>query len=106
MSEKQEIFSSSTSYGGIFNFADFYKFCYDYLSGELGFGMMEKKYKEKVSGDTKEQIEIEWGGAIKVDDYFQYRIKVEFLVNGLKKIEVEKEGKKMETNKGKIQKKV
>ena len=43
MTEKKQIFSSKVKYDGIFSFPEFYKFCYDYLSGELGFGMMEGK---------------------------------------------------------------
>lgn len=99
MSEKKQIFSSKVKYDGIFSFKDFYKFCYDYLTEEFGFGVAESKYAEKIAGDSKE-IKIEWEGERKVTDYFKYVIKVDFSIMGLKNVEVQRDGKKIQTNKG------
>ncbi|MBI2056957.1 hypothetical protein HYT91_01755 [Candidatus Pacearchaeota archaeon] len=102
MTEKKEIFSSKMKYDGIFSFSGFYKFCYDYLTEELGFAVAESKYAEKIMGDAKE-IRIEWEGERKVTDYFKNVIKVEFLIMGLKNVEVQREGKKIQTNKGVVE---
>ena len=93
MTEKNQVFSSKLKSVGIFSFADFYKFCHDYLTEELEFGVAESKYKEKLSGDSKE-IDIEWKGEIKISDYFKYEIKVEIQIRDLTSIEAEKEGKR------------
>ena len=102
MTEKNQVFSSKVKYDGIFSFSGFYKFCYDYLTGEFGFGVAESKYAEKITGDAKE-IQIEWEGEKKVTDYFKYIIKVDFKILGLKNVEIQKEGKKIQTNKGSVE---
>ncbi len=99
MGEKNQIFSSKIKYAGIFPFSEFYKFCYEYLTEELGFGIIETAYAEKISGDAK-NIDVEWDGVVEVDDYFQFKIKVVFRIIGLKNVEIEQEGKKKKTNKG------
>ncbi|MGD9276731.1 MAG: hypothetical protein PVJ67_06175 [Candidatus Pacearchaeota archaeon] len=105
MAEKEKIFSSSVKYAGIFSFKDFYKFCHEYLTEELGFGMGEGKYEEKLAGDAK-NIVVEWKGEDKVTDYFQFKISVSFEVNGLKNVEVMEGNKKVKTNEGSIKVKI
>ena len=105
MAEKEIIFSSSISYDGIFSFKDFYKFCYDWLSEELDLSIAETKYKEKLSGTSKE-IDIVWNGGRKVTDYFKFDVKVEFQVRNLSEVEVAQGGAKIKTNKGSVQIKV
>ena len=51
MSEKETVFSSKISYRGVFSFADFYSFCHAFLTEDLGFGVSEGKYSEKISGE-------------------------------------------------------
>ncbi|MDP2672276.1 MAG: hypothetical protein Q8O84_00490 [Nanoarchaeota archaeon] len=102
MTEKNQIFSSKMKYDGIFSFSGFYKFCYDYLTEEFGFYVAELKYSEKITGDAKE-IKIEWEGEKKITDYFKYVVKVDFNIIGLKNVEVQREGKKIQTNKGLIE---
>ncbi|MAH03222.1 hypothetical protein CMI39_00340 [Candidatus Pacearchaeota archaeon] len=101
MPEKETIFSSKVEYSGVFQFSDFYNFCYNWLTDEMGLDISEDKYEEKLSGDTK-TIEIEWTGEKEVTDYFKFEFKVKFKLTGLKKVEINQEGKKIETNKGKI----
>ena len=102
MSEKKQIFASKVKYDGIFSFSSFYKFCYDYLTEEFGFYIAESKYAEKLTGDAKE-IKIEWEGNKKITDYFKYSIKVDFNIIGLKNVEIQKEGKKIQANKGLVE---
>lgn len=102
MVEKNPVFSSKIKYGGIFPFADFYRFCYEYLVEELGFDVAESVYGEKLSGDVK-NIDVEWKGETKVDDYFKYEIKVVFRIIALSNVEIEKEGKRKKSNKGDVE---
>ncbi len=101
MTEKDTIFSSSLKYVGIFNFPDFYKFCYDWLVEEFELFLIETKYVEKLKGDSKE-IDIEWEGVKEVTDYFKWQVKVVFKILGLKKIEIERNGVKEKTNEGNV----
>ena len=102
MPTKNQIFASQIKYDGILDFGEFYKFCYDYLTSELGFDVIEDMYKEKVKADEKE-LNIKWNGTKRIDDYFKYNIKIEFRVFQLKKIEIEQSGKKKKTNKGLVE---
>jgi len=102
MPEKDKIFSSKIKYSGIVNFADFYKFCYDWLKEEMGLPMNEDKYAEKLSGDSK-NIDVEWSGSSKLSDYFKIDVKVAFKVIGLTNVEITQDGQKIKTNKGAIE---
>ena len=102
MAEQETIYSGKGKYGGFFDFAEFYKFCFDYLSDEIGLNMVEKKYAEKLEGDTK-KIDIEWAGSKKLSDYFKFDIKVKFQIIGLQKVEINQGGAKISTNKGTVE---
>jgi len=103
MAEKDKIFSSKIKYNGIVSFADFYKFCYDWLKGEAGFDPLnEEKYSEKLIGDAK-NIDIEWTGSREISDYFNFDIKVVFKIIGLTNIEISDNGQKVKTNKGSVE---
>ena len=105
MTERDTIFSSKVKYSGFFSFNDFYDFCYSWLTDEVGLIMGENKYSEKLIGDSKE-IDIEWRGFKDITDYFRFEIKVNFRVRGLKKVEINQGGTKIETNKGSVEIKV
>lgn len=101
MAEKEVVFSSAVKYNGIFSFKDFYQFCYDWLTEETGLYVAEDKYKEKLSGDSKE-IVVEWTGQLKLTDYFRFDAKVKFRILNLKEVEVAQGNNKFKTNKGSI----
>jgi len=105
MAEKDTVFSSKVKYDGIVDFPSFYKFCYDWLSDEVGLDLSEEKYKEKISGDAK-NIEVGWVGSRKLTDYFKFDIKVDFMIIGLTKLEIVQEGRKIKTNKGSVELKI
>ena len=105
MAEKETLFSSTLKHKGLFDFAKFYKFCYDWLAEETGLLLQENKYVEKLSGDTKE-IDVEWSGFTKLTDYFRFDMKVNFKILGMKQVEIMKDGKKIKTNEGQIEMKV
>ena len=101
MPEKEKVFSSKVKYGEIFNFAEYYKFCHDWLEEE-GFWLVEDKYVEKLKGDAKE-IDVEWTCKKKITDYFLFEVKVKFKVINMKKIEINYGGNKINTNKGTVE---
>ena len=53
--------------------------------------------------EEKEIEKIEWEGDKKITDYFKYIIKVDFNIIGLKNVEVQREGGKIQTNKGSVE---
>ncbi|MBI2044189.1 hypothetical protein HYT24_02390 [Candidatus Pacearchaeota archaeon] len=105
MGEEDTIYSSKIKYNGIFSFKDFYSFCYGWLTDEVGLTIVESKYSEKITGDSK-RIEVKWGGSKDMTDYFQFKMSIDFDVQGLTKVEVNENGKKIETNKGSVEVKV
>ena len=100
--EKDIIFTSKIKSTGIFSFKDFYKFCYVWFIDEGGFDVAEEKYKEKLSGNSK-NIEIEWLASKKITDYFKFEIKVDYKIENLTDVEVTKDGVKSKTNKGGVE---
>ncbi len=105
MAEKDTVFESKIKYGGVFNFSDFYSFAHEWLSEEIGLTVAEGKYTEKIKGDSKD-VEVEWECSKKVTDYFKFVIDVKMIIKGMKNVEVNKSGVKINTNKGTIELKV
>ena len=101
MAEVEEIYSSKIKYDGLFPFKDFYKFCHEYITEEVGIDLIEKEYSEKINGNEKE-VKIKWEGTKDLTDYFQFQIKVEFHILKLSNVEVNKEGVKIKTNSGSV----
>jgi hypothetical protein len=100
--EKDKLFANKIKYDGIFQFDGFYQFCYDWITGEMGMLLAEKKYKEKLSGESK-NLEIEWKAEKEMTDYFKFEIEVSFKIIGLTKIEITEGTKKIKTNKGSVE---
>lgn len=101
MVELDKVFAGKVKHTGIFSFSELYDFMYDYLMDE-GYKVREKKYSEKILGESK-TIEIDWEGDRKISDYFRFKIKLQWLITGLKKIEVKKEDQKMTMNSGAVE---
>ena len=101
MPEKDQLFSSNVKYGGVFDFKDFYKFAYEWLTEEFNLLVTEEKYEEKIKGSEKE-LKIEWVGVRKVTDYFKYEVKVKYEIKALKDVQIEKDGKRIKTNDGSV----
>ncbi len=101
MSSADQIYSSKIKYIGIFDFKDFYAFCYEWLSNEVPLIVAELDYQERIKGAAKELI-IKWEGYNKVSDYFAFKVQVEFKLLGLTDIEINQGGKKIKTNQGEV----
>jgi len=102
MSEKDVVFSSKIKYNGIFSFNDFYQFAHDWLDQEMGFGVKEDKYSEKLKGDSKD-VEVNWTADKGVTDFFDFEVKVTMKIQGLTKVEIKKDNNKINTNKGTVE---
>ncbi len=102
MPEVDKIYSSKVKYNGVFNFSDFYRFCYGWMKDEMGFDVAEDQYSEKIKGDSKD-IEFKWKGSKNVTDYFKFEVNAEFRILGLKRVEVVQNNVKVKTNEGNVE---
>ncbi|MEK6898193.1 MAG: hypothetical protein AABX28_02430 [Nanoarchaeota archaeon] len=102
MAEKETVFSSKIVYKGVFDFKEFYLFCYNWLTGETGLDVMETKYEEKITGESKE-VEIKWMGTKELTDYFKYEAEIITIIRGMTKVEVNQGGVKVDANKGRLE---
>ncbi len=87
-------------FSGTFDLERLYKHLYDWLNWR-GFGHEEKKYKEKVKGDSKD-IEIRWSDEKDYDEYTKIVIETVWLVYGLTDVEAKKDGKPYKLNKANL----
>jgi hypothetical protein len=101
MVEKDNVFKGKIKNTGLFDFKEFYRFCYTWLVDE-GYFLVEKSYSEKV-GATGKEIEIEWNATRKVSDYFRNNLKIKWRILGMTNVEVDDNGKKLKMNKGQVE---
>jgi len=102
MAEKDTTYNSKMKFDGIFNFKEFYKFCYNWLTEEESMELKEKKYSEQIYGNSK-NIDIEWNCMKRFTDYFRFDAIITFKIIGLSNVEINQDGQKINTNKGKIE---
>jgi hypothetical protein len=102
MSEKDKIFGSSIKLVGFTNWRSFYKFCHDWLMDETGLDwLQEEKYEETLNGNQKD-IDVKWAGPKKLTDYFRIWMEIKFEIRNLEEVEINKDGEKIRTNKGRF----
>ena len=100
MADKDLLINEKVEFSGVFNFEEAYAYAFNWFKDE-GYGLIEEKYKEKVGGSGRD-IEFEWSASKGVSDYFKVEIKVKVRVDGLTDVEVEMDGKKKKSNKGRM----
>lgn len=100
MADKDTILKEKVSHSGIFDFAGFYKYAYDWFEDE-GYGVIEKKYTEKVVGNAR-NIYMEWVADKSFGDYFKVVFELKWWIDNLTDVEVEIDGEKKKMNKGVI----
>ena len=88
-------------WNGIFDMTNVYKKLKSWFDSK-GYDFKETQYLERIKANGK-QLEIVWKATKKQSDYFMYTIEVLFLVIGLNKVEVEREGKKFPMEKGEVE---
>lgn len=101
MAEKEELIKEKLDHSGIFDFKAFYSYAHKWLLDEE-FGVVEEKYAEKISGTNTRDIDIEWVAKKKLSDYFRIDFKLEFEIRGLTDVEVEIDGERKRSQKGKV----
>ena len=77
---------------------EFDRFCYTGLADE-NYVITEKTYSEKVTATGKD-VEIEWEAKKKISDYFRFVIKANWRILGMTTVEIQKEGTKVNIQKG------
>lgn len=100
MAERDLIIRERVDHSGIFDFKAFYNYAHSWFKEE-GYGVVEDKYSEKVSGNARD-IVITWIISKKLSNYFKVEMKVEFEISGLTDVEVEIDGQKKKMNRGKV----
>ncbi len=100
MAEKEQIIQEKLDYSGIFDFKSFYSYAHSWFIEE-NYGVVEEKYSEKVSGNSRD-ILIEWMASKRLSDYFKIEIKIKFEIKDLTDVEVEIDGQRKKMNKGKV----
>ncbi len=100
MAEKDLLIKEKLEHTGIFNFEDAYSYAFLWFKDE-GYGLIEERYIEKVTGNARD-VSFEWKATKQVSDYFKIEISVKTDVQGLIEVEVEQEGSKIKSNKGRI----
>ncbi len=90
---------------GIFDMGELYnhmKYWLDYQGyGDENSSFREEQYGERIKGDSK-TLEIRWVAEKKANDYVTYKMTITFFVLGLKPVEIEQDGRKLETNKADV----
>ena len=100
MAEKDLIIREKIDNSGMFDFKSFYSYAHSWLIEEK-YGVVEDKYSEKVSGNSRD-IDIEWTASRRFSDYFKIELKIRIEISGLTDVEVEIDGQRKKMNKGKI----
>lgn len=67
-----------------------------------GYDVFETEYRDSDEPEGK-HLEIKWYAEKKVDDYVKFVIKTSFLVTGMTKVEIERQGQKIGANKGTLE---
>ena len=98
MAEKDKIFKGKVKMKGLFDYKNFYEFLYDYLMDE-NYDVFERKYQEKVSGDSKD-VEIKWECMKEISDYFRFVITLDWLILGMKKVKIKKDDQEISMDTG------
>ncbi len=101
MSTKDKEIATKIKQAAYFDFKKIYAFAYEWLVEE-DFKVIEKKYQEKIAGNTKD-IEIVWDCSKEISDYFKFLIRIEWRILKMEEVEVVVDNKKTKTNKGEFE---
>ncbi len=66
----------------------------------MGYSFYEREYREIAEQGGSKHLEIRWIATKEIDNYMRFGIEMEFLILGLSKVEIERGGVKIGTNKG------
>jgi len=100
--EKDKVFKGKIKQSGIFNFKGFYEFLYDYWMDE-NYDVYETQYIEKVLDENSKNVEIWWSARKEISDYFKYEITGHWIILGMRKVKVQKDGKEISMDSGTLE---
>jgi hypothetical protein len=100
MADKDQQLKEVLEHSGVFDFKGLYSFAHTWLKDER-YEVYEERYSEKVVGNARE-IAIEWKCTKKLSDYFGLEIGVRFIIGDMVDVEIEIDGKRKKSNKGRI----
>lgn len=92
--------SVKVTYEGLFDFADLMRTVKEFFNSH-GFGWFESQHTELVK-ETGKDIYIQCDNRHEISDYAKSRIVVFITVRNLTDVEIEKDGRKLIVNKGKV----
>src|SRR3989344_9186618 len=99
---KDVLFSNyKLKHDSIFDLGELYKSIFRWFDAN-GYSFYEKEYND-IDEPNGKHLEIYWYTEKKIDLYVKFVIEVSYLVLGMQKIELEKGGVKIKTNKGSIE---
>ena len=104
MAEKIQEYSGKVKQKGIFHLKKFYNFAYEQLKYQ-GYDVHEKQYLVEMETQGR-KVEIAWVAKKKVSDYFQFEIKIDWIILRMNDMEVMQEGEKIKMQKGEPELKV
>lgn len=85
----------------IFDLGELYKLLFRWFENN-GYSFYEKNYVDQET-PTGKLLQIYWVAEKKIDTYIKFGIEVNYFATGLSKVEIERGGVKISTNKGGIQ---
>ena len=99
MGEKVKLFSDlKIKQDSIFDFGELYQRLFSWFE-VMGYEFHETGYEKHDQGGGANNLKIFWVATKDVDKYSRFTIQLNFFVMGLTKVEIEKEGLKIKTNK-------
>jgi len=101
--QKDVIFDTTTvKYVGIFSFSELYAHCKKWIMSEIDPNEFEEgNYSEKTPSSGK-LIDITWTFKKKFTNYFAFTGSIKFRTVNMKKVEVERDGKKIQMDQGEV----
>ena len=87
-------------YEGLFSFPELYKLIDEYFE-ELGYDKSERRMTESIREKGK-FVEMHMDPYKFMTDYLRFRIHIKIVGENIKEVEIEKEGRKIRLNKGKV----
>lgn len=86
----------------IFDFGEFYKRLFSWFE-VMDYDFSEKGYEKYDMGGGAENLKIYWTSSKMVDGYVKFVIDLSFFLIGMTKVEIEKDGLKIKTDKGTVE---
>ncbi|MBS3093713.1 hypothetical protein J4456_03995 [Candidatus Pacearchaeota archaeon] len=101
MAEKDKVFKGKLKQTGIVSYKDIYEYMYHMFMDD-GYDVIETRYSEVNRGDSK-NVEIMWTMSKTISSYFKFQISLFFLVAGLKKVTIKKDGQDVQAESATIE---